>query len=572
MATTKLYDLSIYSVIHPIRGSIMDSKVFKQMLSPFGLIIGGSIATIFLLVEKQLEKMGILYLSGHQNVNLFIGIALSTWFILFLKNFYDYKINGRTDFDHSDNSLSTDKCKAMYPAIPSRYLSKKPNDFTLGKYHHKYFRFPIDLNDITHCLVIGAPGSFKSSTLLNALIWNFNFAKEKDKFTVFAMDVKPELARKSVDMNSNQCHVFNPSLKEGWGWDVWYGLDSTTSTDDEIIERADMLARAIIVNPNNGQNEFFYVSAQNLLTCFLGWGFVNGLGFTETIIQVLSVPLKDLISTVTFDPNMDGHDSIKDPLRGYDDKTSDGMQDIELTMRQELRIFQTRSVRYQLDENHRKASPADLVNGISVFLAIPDNLLKQYSAIFRLITQQVLNFLSSIPEEERADHDAPLIWMLIDEFGSIGKIPDILDALARLRSRKVSIWLAVQGLSQLDMAYGHDGSRAIVDNTETTLVFSCKDKSTVDIISSWCGQYLETKISKNKKPGRILGGSQSLSESGEYRNVMDAVDIMGLRKNKELLVFDSGNRFLIQKCPYWAIPLLKKKSNEIKNKNRPDWR
>lgn len=535
----------------------MDFKTLKQMLSPFGLIIGGSIATIFLLVEKQLEKMGILYLSGHQNVNLFIGIALSTWFILFLKNFYDYKINGRTDFDHSDNSLSTDKCKAMYPAIPSRYLSKKPNDFTLGKYHHKYFRLPIDLNDITHCLVIGAPGSFKSSTLLNALIWNFNFAKEKDKFTVFAMDVKPELARKSVDMNSNQCHVFNPSLKEGWGWDVWYGLDSTTSTDDEIIERADMLARAIIVNPNNGQNEFFYVSAQNLLTCFLGWGFVNGLGFTETIIQVLSVPLKDLISTVTFDPNMDGHDSIKDPLRGYDDKTSDGMQDIELTMRQELRIFQTRSVRYQLDENHRKASPADLVNGISVFLAIPDNLLKQYSAIFRLITQQVLNFLSSIPEEERADHDAPLIWMLIDEFGSIGKIPDILDALARLRSRKVSIWLAVQGLSQLDMAYGHDGSRAIVDNTETTLVFSCKDKSTVDIISSWCGQYLETKISKNKKPGRILGGSQSLSESGEYRNVMDAVDIMGLRKNKELLVFDSGNRFLIQKCPYWAIPLLK---------------
>lgn len=547
----------------------MSFKTFEQMLSPFGLIIGGSIATIFLLVEKQLKKMGIVYLSGHQNVNLFIGIALSTWFILFIKNLYDYKLNGRTEFGHSDNSLSKDKRKAMYPTIPSRYLSKKPDDFTLGKYHHKYFRLPIDLNDITHCLVNGAPGSFKSSTLLNALIWNFNFAKGKDKFTVFAMDVKPELARKSVDTRSDQCHVFNPSIKDGWGWDVWYGLNSE-STDDEIIERADMLARAIIVNPGNGQNEFFYISAQNLLTCFLSWGFVTGLGFTETIIQVISVPLKDLISTVCFDSNMDGHDAIKDPLRGYDGKTSDGMQDVELTLRQELRIFQTRSVRYQMDENPKKASPADLVNGISVFLAIPDSLLKQYSAIFRLITQQVLNFLSSIPEEERADHDSPLIWMLIDEFGSIGKIPDILDALARLRSRKVSIWLAVQGLSQLDISYGHDGSRAIVDNTETTLVFSCKDKSTVDIISSWCGQFVETKVSKNKKPGRMLGGSQSLSESGEYRNVMDAVDIMSLRKNKELLVFDSGNRFLIQKCPYWAIPLLKKKSDDIKNKNRPD--
>lgn len=270
----------------------MSFKTFEQMLSPVGLLIGGIIATFCLFVFEQIEKMGILYLSGHQKVILFFGITLLIWFMLILKNFYDYKINGRTDFGKNDNSISMDKRKAMYPNVPSRYLSKKPNDFTLGKYHHKYFRLPIDLNDITHCLVIGAPGSFKSSTLLNSLIWNFNFAKEKDKFTVFAMDVKPELARKSVDTCSNQCHVFNPSIKEGWGWNVWYGLDSN-STDDEIIERADMLARAIIVNPGNGQNEFFYISAQNLLTCFLGWGFVTGLGFTETIIQVLSVPLKD---------------------------------------------------------------------------------------------------------------------------------------------------------------------------------------------------------------------------------------------------------------------------------------
>lgn len=545
----------------------MDSKVFKQMLSPFGLIIGGSIATFCLFVFEQIEKMGILYLSGHQKVILFIGVTLSIWFMLYLKNLYDYKVKGRTDFGKNDNSISMDKRKAMYPNVPSRYLSKKPNDFTLGKYHHKYFRLPINLNDITHCLVIGAPGSFKSSTLLNALIWNFNFAEQKDKFTVFAMDVKPELARKSVDTRSNQCHVFNPSIKDGWGWEVWYGLNSE-STDDEIIERADMLARAIITNPNNGQNEFFYISAQNLLVCFLAWGFVKGLGFTATIEQVISVPLKDLISTVIFDEDMEKHESIMNPLKGYDGKTSDGMQDVELTLRQELRVFQTKSVRYQFDDNPKKANPSDLVNGISVFLAIPDNLLKQYSAVFRLITQQVLNFLSSIPEESRADYDAPLIWMLIDEFGSIGKIPDILDALARLRSRKVSIWLAVQGLSQLDMAYGHDGSRAIVDNTETTLVFSCKDKSTVDIIASWCGQYLETKISKHKKPGQILGGSQSLSESGEYRNVMDAVDIMSLKKNNELLVFDSGNRYLVQKCPYWMIQQLKNKSEEITRKNK----
>ena len=76
----------------------MDFKTLKQMLSPFGLIIGGSIAIFFLLVEKQLERMEILYLSGNQKVILFIGITLSSWFMLFLKNLYDYKINGRTEW------------------------------------------------------------------------------------------------------------------------------------------------------------------------------------------------------------------------------------------------------------------------------------------------------------------------------------------------------------------------------------------------------------------------------------------------------------------------------------------
>ena len=63
------------------------------------------------------------------------------------------------------------------------------------------------------------------------------------------MDVKPELARKSVDMKSNKCHVFNPFIKDGWGWNVWYGLNKNSS-DDAIIERADMLTCAIIVNPS----------------------------------------------------------------------------------------------------------------------------------------------------------------------------------------------------------------------------------------------------------------------------------------------------------------------------------
>lgn len=98
----------------------MDSKVFKQMLSPFGLIIGGSIATFCLFVFEQIEKMGILYLSGHQKVILFIGVTLSIWFMLYLKNLYDYKVKGRTDFGKmiiQYQWISVRQCILMYHLV-----------------------------------------------------------------------------------------------------------------------------------------------------------------------------------------------------------------------------------------------------------------------------------------------------------------------------------------------------------------------------------------------------------------------------------------------------------------------
>lgn len=528
---------------------------------PIGMAI--SIILIYLLKSSSIYLL-FPKLQFIPDYILVIGVTLSLWFMILLKNSYDYVVKGRTNFK-GNADISEDKINAMYPKVDKRYLSKIPDGFTLGMYKKKYFRLPVDTSNITHTCIIGSPGSMKSSTLLSSLIYNFNVAEDKDKFTVFALDVKPELARKSINLNSEYCRVFNPSTFDGWGWNVWYELD-IDSTDDEIIERADSIARAIIVNSNPDSNEFFFQAAQNLLVAFLSWGFITGLKFTETINQVISVPLQDLITTVCIDEKMISHSTITGILKGYDGKDSNAMQDVEMTLRSELRIFQTKSVRYQLDENDNKASPTNLIDNISVFLAIPDNLLKQYSAIFRLITQQVLNYLSSIPEWERSEKDSKMIWLLIDEFGSIGKIPDILDALARLRSRKISIWLAVQGLSQLDMVYGHDGSRAIIDNTETTLVFSCKDKSTAEMLSAWCGTYEETKISKNKKPGRVIGGCQSLGESSEFKNIMDVVDIMNLRKNKELLIFDSGNRYLINKCPYFMISSLRNISNKLNAK------
>lgn len=554
----------------------MKRKDYLWLLSPWnillGIVIGFGVVTVKDLLSHDIYSF---YVNPPKLLDIWnkewlkiLLLALLFWLICTGVNLIKFYLLGMNDVI-PNRLLSKDKLKAMYPRVPRKYLSKQPDDFTIGKYRNRYFRIPIDTNNIKHTLIIGSPGSFKSSTLLNALIWNFNFEKEKRPITVFALDVKPELSRKSINESRNDVKIINPSVNTGCGFNVWYGLNQDSS-DDQLIERADLIARTLITNPSgNGDNEFFYISAQNLMVPFLVYGFRKGMGFVETLLQIVRIPLQDLITTILMDEDMQtNHPKVVGMLNAYDDKKGEAWEDIQLTLRQDLRIFDTDTVKYQFDENPNKASPMDLTNGISIFLALPDHLLKQYSPVFRLITQMVLNYLSSIPEHERAEKDVPMIWLLIDEFGSIGKL-QIQEPLARLRSRKVSIWLACQGLSQLDLTYGHDGTRTILDNTETTLVFSCKDKPTAEIISSWCGQYQETKISKNKKNTSMFG-DQSLTTSSEYRNVMDISDIMALRKNKELLVFDEGNRYLIKKCPYWQIPLLKEKSDEIKKINEQE--
>ena len=80
------------------------------------------------------------------------------------------------------------------------------------------------------------------------------------------------MSYKSVDESREDIHIINPSITTGYGWNVWYGLDQNSS-DDALIERADQIVRAIIVNPNNTENIFFYASAQLLLKAFLVYGF-----------------------------------------------------------------------------------------------------------------------------------------------------------------------------------------------------------------------------------------------------------------------------------------------------------
>lgn len=535
---------------------------------PLSLPTGGMLAVIYACIAGYYHSYvqdGFAYMqwAGLSNKDiaimaLIIVISVSGFFLFNLKR---YLWDGQTDFvshhDRSVTSTSQDKRKAQNRPVPPQYVSTQPDGLTIGRRRGKYVRIPFMMSP-EHQIIFGAPGSKKSNIIKNGLIEIFNF--NSDVNAVLAIDCKPELSRECVYEGRPDVKVINPSATDRWGFDVYYGL-TDKSSDDALKDRFSMVARTLVVN-SGGDNAFFYVSAQNILTAFLMYGFRKGYSFGKAVLTVMDVSAEDLIAEILNDEDMDQHPKIKRLIREFDGKDSDAFQDITMTLQQDLAIFDVDSVQQCFaSDNPKMASPVDLANGVSLFIAIPDHLLKSYSPIFRLITQLCLRHVMSLPEWTRRDKKP--VWFLIDEAGSIGPIPDMLEALARGRSKKIQITLICQSYAQMEQTYGKEGAVTITDCVKTTIVLSCFNTHTARAFSDRIGTYRETKVSKQKKGS----GTAAKSESEEYRPIMDISDIAELERDEKVLVFSGGNWFLVDKAPYYTIPKHKNASDIIQEKN-----
>ena len=498
-------------------------------------------------------------------VMLLIVVGMMLFF--FLVNVKRKVIDKETNFNPIKTSVtdnSTDRNKAQYHPVPSKYLSKTPDGFTVGYYYRgprkMYVRLPF-LDSPEHQLILGSPGSNKSTTLLNALIFNFNYANQFDRLrSVLAIDAKPELSKKSVDESRSDIKIINPTIFDSCGFDVWYGL-SQHSSDDQIKERSEVIARALIPDLS-GDNAHFSGSAQKILSGCLMFGFRKGYSFTDSIIKVMDSSVDNLIAEILADPDMKDHPKILHKIKGFDGNDSDEFASIKDTLEKDLDIFDVDTVQNCFSGDVEKVTPYDLANGKSIFLAIPDHLLVQYRTVFGMIIELCLKYLMSISEEDLKGQRP--VWCLVDEGGTI-YVPSLLDVASRGRSKKIQLSVVAQSYSQLEDLYGDRQARSILDCCKTTAVFSCNDTRTARDLSSWTGTYRETKISTHHE-GYIAGyGGQNISE--EYRPVMDVSDIKNLEKNAEVLVFAKGDWFLVKKAPFYDIEEFRCVSDRLQAEN-----
>ena len=494
------------------------------------------------------------------------GLSAVPSLILFGYNFYLYLVLGQRDFSvrYWRSRIATDaspeKYRAQHPQVPVEYLSKKPEGFILGKYDNRYVRIPIDPNNIMHACIVGAPGSGKSAgPYLCTLI--ANFMDSDNPMTVFCIDIKPELAKKSVEQKGNPfARIVNPLERSSWGWDVYYQLDEKSS-DDEVLDVLDEVAQALIIS-NNPKDRFFVNNARTIFKGLMLYYYRQGQGFIDSVNEVVSNDLKGHIEKVLKDPKLGTSlKRVKEILKKYEGKQSEAFQDIELTMNEHLNIFLSSQVKWALRDNPRKACPLDLNNDISIFLSIPEEAIERYKDLFRLCTCQVLSEM-----ERRPEYCKPIV-MILDEFARIKRIEKIMDSLATLRSRRVSIWMAFQDFSQLEKEYSKEEARAIWALCEVKCILSCSDNETLKKLCELAGHYKEKKVSY-KTTGIFNLPEQDRTVSFENRPVLQPEDIAGLRNRKEVMLLVEGSYYCIERLRYYEDSALNRRYLELMEHNK----
>ena len=236
------------------------------------------------------------------------------------------------------------------------------------------------------------------------------------------------------------------------------------------------------------------------------------------------------------------------------------MQDIEMTLAEKLGIFALDDIRYFLRDNPIKASAMDVASGAkSVFLVLPEDRLEELKDLVRLISTQVVKAI------EMRTEDAPKTTVVIlDELGKIGRIPNLEGMLATCRSKRCSVVMAVQDISQLETSYGKETARTLVNLAEITNVLSCRDNASAKMICEWAGTFQETRISTSSKD-LVSTGNSTVSKA--QRNILEPSDLMHLQERGEELLFIKGTMYCPQKIYYFRDPDLAKISSAIEALN-----
>ena len=341
--------------------------------------------------------------------------------------------------------------------------------------------------DEGHILVLGPSGTGKTSALLIPTLRSW-------QGTALVVDISGDI---SANVNTPNKIVFDPTSKSCIPYDVFASINVVTD-DTERQERLEQLAYLLLPDKANDSEAgiFFCKNGRKMITAALICYYGMGWGFVEICEFFLGHDWRSLLNDIAKQQNLIANMFISSFAGASEQNTAGCKQAAD----DALKLFATndkiKNALRKVPSYEKAISPAMLETS-SVYIYIPDEKLKIYGDLLRIITAQSMEYFSSRPPENKQ-----AILFCLDEFASFGKL-QIVESLRKLRKRRIRILVLTQSLADLDMIYGKDERIAMLGNFKFTVILGCKDTETQEYFSKMIGEkrsLLATDPNQKRQP------------------------------------------------------------------------
>jgi type IV secretion system protein VirD4 len=400
--------------------------------------------------------------------------------------------------------------------------------------------------ELGHLLVVAPPRSGKSLLAASQILtW---------PGSLIIVDIKGELYQQTAGYRATlgPVYVLDPR-----------GLGNQYDPLDAITEEGELYdaAQALLYDPREGEGRSF--TEWGILLEVLKWQACLSLN-RQTGAHYRFLPFSRALSKLGINPAAAAIHAISPTIA---QELLDGEYDPEFDYR-DNRFFAnswqgSRARMYPLQTenvvrcfNGADFTGADIIAGgkpATVYLRIPERMLKGKAPLIRLVLESLTSEMFDTYDARGGQGCRPVL-MILDEAGTVG-FPSLPEYAATAAGRGISLWLAIQDLSQLEHLYKAHNARTIRNSMGAKVFYQQDDPDTAKHISETLGYRSGYSHSETLRDGEIA--SQGRSET--------AVAVFTSRESMEqglddvLFTYKNLKPGRGKRIEPWRSPLLEKR-------------
>ena len=400
--------------------------------------------------------------------------------------------------------------------------------------------------ELGHMLVIAPPRSGKSMLAASQILtW---------PGSLIIVDIKGELYQQTAWFRSTRglVYVIDPR-----GLGNQYDPLGAITKEDDLFDAA----KNLLYDPREGEGRSF--TEWGILLEVLKWQACLELN-RKTGSHHRFLPFSRALSKLGINPAAAAINAISPALA---QELLDGEYDPEFDYRDNKYFANSwqgsRARMYPLQTenvvrcfNGSDFTGADIIAGdkpVTVYLRIPERMLKGKAPLIRLVLESLTSEMFDTYDARTGQGCRPVL-MILDEAGTVG-FPSLPEYAATAAGRGISLWLAIQDLSQLEHLYKVYNARTIRNSMGAKVFYQQDDPDTAKHISETLGYRSGYSHSETLRDGEIA--SQGRSETAVA--VLSSREAMEQNLDDVIFTYKNLKPGRGKRIEPWRYPLLEKR-------------